>query len=79
MLASQQYKAQSCVKQGCFSQVVAELQRGVRPTDCSDGLRQRLLVLAGRLKQVQAMGIAAPVELSPYAKSILEQADGRAD
>jgi hypothetical protein len=78
MLASQQPKAQSCTRQGCFGQVVAELQRGVRPTDCSDGLRQRLLVLAGRLKQVQAMGIAAPVEFSPYAKSILEQADGRA-
>jgi hypothetical protein len=79
MLATQQHKAQSCGKQGCFNQVVAELQRGVRPTDCSDGLRQRLLVLAGRLKQVQAMGIAAPVEFSPYAKSILEQANGRAD
>jgi len=56
MLVSQRPKGRPSERHGCHRKVLAELQRLGATTDCEEGLRQRLLVLADRLARVQALG-----------------------
>lgn len=57
MLVSQRQVSGSCVEHGCFGAALTELQRSrAAPSDCKDGLRQHLLVLAQRLARVRALG-----------------------
>ena len=74
MLATQPLVTGPGVEQGCFRTVLTELQRqAAAPSRCSDGLRQRLLVLARRLASVQSLGGEyARVDLSDQAKARLD-------
>ena len=71
MLVSQRPVSGSSERHGCHRQVLAELQRGAT-SDCEEGLRQRLMVLAERLARVQALGNEfARVAFSGHVRSIL--------
>lgn len=57
MLVSQRPVSEPHDKHGCFRAVLTELRRqGAAPSQCPDGLRQRLLVLARRLARVRSLG-----------------------
>ena len=75
MLVSQRQVSGSCMEHGCFSATLAELQRsGAAPSNNKDGLRQRLLVLAERLAQVQSLGGEyARVAFSEHAEAVLAE------
>lgn len=73
MLIPQQARRDSGDEQGCSRVSLAELRAELaNPSRISDGVRQRLLELAGRLAEVRGLGDEhARVDLSEYAASAL--------
>ena len=76
MLIHQDAQSGASRRQGSRRVSLAELRRQLAdPTAMTDGYRQRLLDLAGRLARVQALTDKhAPAELSEYAQRALAQA-----
>lgn len=79
MLVSQRPVGGSSERHGCHRSVLAELQRRGAASDCEEGLRQRLLVLAECLARVQALGNEyARVCFSEHVQAVLDKVAPRA-